>query len=286
MARKFRSGYDFRSAESLSQRDAAEETGDPCACGIRCAERDHEGNAKRCPRPFCDTDTKRVADVIRDMPETYARLRAQLGRTGAAEERVSGSREAPVPLDLQTEAFMREIVHVTCSWEDQVRAVARLSDLPDGPRRDAVALAQACRTLHAHLNTLLALSAEDKLRHVPLKDVTEAITEGCTVTWDTAGEAWAYRLLGGKDAGLEFLALHSRAGGMLGLGRERRRVTEVPCDGCGARTLVQWGAKGGGLEPRISCTACSVSYAGASYDLLLGRVYQAQMKALNDRKAS
>ena len=84
----------------------------------------------------------------------------------------------------------------------------------------------------------------------------------------------------GTAAGLEFLQLHGRARGILGLTRQRRRITEVPCDGCRGKTLVQSEAKAGGWEPLVRCTACPVSYAGSNYDLLMGRVYSTQLAAL------
>jgi hypothetical protein len=255
-----------------------EEGGIACACERFCAERDYQGNPALGPRPFCETDERRIKDAITRLPETYAELRLLLPVTGQQEERVTGSREAPVPVNLDVQAFMRQIVHITCSWEDQVRAAVHLSDLPDGRRRDGVALAQACRTLAAHLPTLLSLPPETKIRFVAPAKVSDL--EPGTWWTDTAGDAWAYSDLDGTGAGLEFLQLHGRARGILGLTRQRRRITEVPCDGCRGKTLVQSEAKAGGWEPVVRCTACPMSYAGANYDLLMGRVYAAQLAAL------
>jgi hypothetical protein len=84
----------------------------------------------------------------------------------------------------------------------------------------------------------------------------------------------------GTAAGLEFLALNGKARGMLGLTRQRRRITEVPCDGCRAKFLEQQEAKAGGWEPVIRCKMCSTMYVGAAYDLLVGRIYKAQLEAL------
>ena len=212
------------------------------------------------PRSFCDTDEQRIRDAIARLPETYAELRLLLPVTGQQEERVTGSREAPIPVNLDVDAFMRQVVHVACSWEDQVRAAVRLSDLPDGRRRDGVALAQACRTLAAHLTPLLALPAETKTRYVP-PSKRDDLEPGSWWT-DTAGDTWTHTDMDGTAAGLEFLQLHGRARGILGLTRQRRRITEVPCDGCRGKTLVQSEAKAGGWEPLVRCTACPVSYAG------------------------
>jgi hypothetical protein len=253
----------------------------PCATGRHCAERDYQGNPGLGPRAFCATDEGRIADAIAGLPETYAQLRLLLPVTGQQEERVTGSREAPVPVNLDVQAFMRQVVHVTCSWEDQVRAAVSLSDLPEGRRRDGVALAQACRTLNAHLTALLSLPAEDKARFEPPSRKLGELPPGSVVQIDSAGDAWVMAAMDGTAAGLEFLQLHGRARGMLGLTRQRRRITEVPCDGCRAKTLVQSEAKAGGWEPVVRCTACPMSYTGASYDLLMGRVYQAQLEALS-----
>jgi|ERR1019366_154692 hypothetical protein len=257
-----------------------DEGGTPCACERHCAERDYQGNPGLGPRAFCATDEDRIRDAIAGLPKTYAELRLLLPVTGQQEERVTGSREAPVPVNLDIQAFMRVIVHVTCSWEDQVRAAAGLSDLPDGRRRDGVALAQACRTLAAHLAVLLSLPSEDKARFAPPTKKLGDLEPGSVVRIDDAGDAWVMAAMNGTDAGLEFLRLHGRARGMLGLTRQRRRITEVACDGCRGKTLVQSEAKAGGWEPVVRCTACPMSYTGASYDLLMGRVYSAQLEAL------
>lgn len=260
------------------QWDESDEGDTPCACERFCAERDYQGNPGLGPRSFCETDERRIKEAIARLPETYADLRLLLPVTGQQEERVTGSREAPIPVNLDVQAFMRQIVWVACSWEDQVRAAVRLSDLPDGRRRDGVALAQASRTLTAHLTPLLSLPTETKVRFVPpskLKDMEPG-------DWwtDTAGDAWAYTDMDGTAAALEFLQLHGRARGILGLTRQRRRITEVPCDGCRGKTLVQSEAKHGGWEPMVRCTACPVTYGGTNYDLLMGRVYSAQLAAL------
>lgn len=264
------------------------ETGRPCACGRRCAEADYLGNPALSPRAFCRTDREWVGRAIGWLPEAYARLALLLPRGDQAGERVSGSREAPIPVAADVEAFMREIVRTTCSWERQVRAVARLSDYPDGRRRDGRELADACRTLgpDGHLDTLLSLEAEPKARWAsPARLAELAETEpdlvlGLDLAFDPAGDAWEFPELDGTDAGLEFLALAGRARGMLGLTRQRRRITEVACDGCGALTLVQHEARDGGWEELIRCTNCPQSYAGQQFTLLMARVYQVQVATL------
>ncbi len=288
--------------------------GTPCACGRHCAERDYQGTPVYGPRAFCETDRGYIGAAIRGLPEAYAELSIRLAKTGQQEERVSGSREAPVPVDLETESFMRHVVLVALTWEELVRSAASLSN-PDlclscdgegilGGRecrscrglgvvrcRPGVALQRACvllggedRDRTGHLGTLLSLEAAEVTRPVPGSKRLAELEPGTTVRIDSAGDAWMQGEMSGTDAGLEFLQLHGRARGMLGLTRQRRRITEVPCDGCRGRTLVQSEAKAGGWEPAVRCTACPVAYIGANYDLLMSRAYQAQMEAL--RQAS
>ena len=113
-----------------------------------------------------------------------------------------------------------------------------------------------------HLATLLSLVAAEVVRPVPGSKRLAELEPGTVVRIDSAGDAWAQGEMSGTAAGLEFLRLHGRARGILGLTRQRRRITEVPCDGCRGKTLVQSEAKAGGWEPLVRCTACPVSYVG------------------------
>lgn len=268
-----------RSRQYMDEAEAEQETGTPCARENQCTDADYQGNGAACNRAFCEKDEQWIGKILAEMPETYTRLRLLLARSQQAGERVSGSREAPIPLATDIDAFMREIVHVTLDWDDQVRAVARLSDYPVGRRRDAVALADACRTLGRSLSTLLSLAPEIKVRHVPMSVLYEAELD-FSIWWDTSGDAWGNVTMDGTDAGLEFLRLSGRARGMLGLNRGRRRITEVPCDDCDATTLVQWEARDGGYEPVIRCTNCPNAYIGKRFELMMGRVYSVQMQRM------
>lgn len=304
-----RRGY-YRAPEPETYDDQAGLT--PCARGMRCEERDYQGNANLCPRAFCETDTRYIARAIKDLPMTYVELRGLLAVSEQAGERVSGSREPPIPIATDVQAFMREIVHVTLSWEERVREVASLSDYAETARkilglgddeevrrRDSVALSDACLTLERYLDTLLSLEPHEFRRAATRKradeiieacgdEVPELVLNGAGLRWtalrpihyDTSGDAWEDIPLDGTGAGLEFLTLNGRARGMLGKSRQRRRVTEVRCDDCKGRTLVQYEAHDGGWEPKVRCTDCPNVYLGPLYDHLMGRVYQVQLEEL------
>lgn len=272
------------------QWDDSETGGAPCASGRGCAERDYQGNPARGPRAFCDTDRRYAGRVIRQLPETYTQLSFLLVPSGQQDERVSGSQEAPDAINTRVQAFMRLVILVAVSWEEQVRAVAGLSEIPAAAVRDGAALARACRLLGGYdddrtgyLDTLLGLEPEAKRRPLPGSTRLLDLEPGTHVVIDQAGDAWENRERGGADAGREFLKLSGRARDMLGLSLQRRKITEVPCDGegCGLRTLVQREAIGGGWEPVVRCTHCPQTYIGAGFEFLIARVYRAQAAALN-----
>lgn len=284
---------DWRDSPSEVRAGSDEEGGESCALGARCYERDYAGNAKMGPRAFCETDRRWVERSIRDLPEDYTCLWFLLVRTSQQAERVSGSKDNALPIAADIDAFMREIVHVALSWETEVRCMARLTDIPDGHRRMGVELSQACQTLTRQFGTLLALPPRDVMRFAArrrVRELAEQMERGEQaglelpepwIRWDTSGDAWEYKSMDGTAAALELLGLHGRARGMLGLTPQRRRITEVRCDGCqGKAALVQREGPSGGWLPVVSCTMCPNVYTGARYDLLMGRIYQAQMAAL------
>lgn len=265
----------------------------PCACGKDCAERDYQGNPALGPRDFCATDERYVRSAVRALPGDYASLSVLLAKSGQQEEKVTGGgREAPVPVALDIDAFMREMVMVAVSWEEQVRASASLSDPEEGNDegrrrwRDGTALQRACDLLAGtgdnpgYLTMLLSLEPEEKRRYVPGNTMLRDLAPGTRITIDSSGDAWGAYEVGGTYAGLEFLRLHSRARGILGLTRQRRKLPEVPCDRCGSRTLFQREAVGGGWEPVARCSACPEAYIGSQFELLMGRVYSEQVRVL------
>jgi hypothetical protein len=275
------------SGDLADQWDDSDSGGVSCACGRGCAEGDYAGNPKVGPRAFCETDATHIGSAIRALPEMYVELRLKLAKSQQQEERVSGSREAPTPLDLRVEAFMRHVILVAVSWEEQVRAAADLSQ-PDGRVRDGIALARACRLLGGdspsrtgHLSTLLMLEPEDKNRPLPGSVMLRELEPGSSVRIDDAGDAWQKREMGGADAGLEFLALNGHCRSLLGLTLQRRRVP-LRCDArdgdgrlCGQLTLVQREALAGGWEPVVRCTACGRAHIGEAFELLMVRWFEA-----------
>lgn len=68
------------------------------------------GNPRRIPNrpPVCDGCRARLVSQLRELPELYALLPAVLARPGGSAEKVSGTREAPVPLSLDVVDLLAE----------------------------------------------------------------------------------------------------------------------------------------------------------------------------------
>lgn len=290
------------------QWDDSDSGGQPCACGRHCAEADNAGNAQVGPRAFCATDTHHIGAVIRGLPGMYTDLSLKLAKEGQREERVSGSRDAPVPVDLEVQAFMRHLVLCALTWEELVRQAADLSN-PDlcpscrgegsiqgrGCRtcqgdgviraRDGAALQRACVLLGGrdhertgYLGTLLGLEPAPVTRPVPGSTRLSELEPGSAIRIDSAGDAWERKDRGGADAGLEFLKLNGRARGILGLTLESRRVAaRCECESIG--TIKQRQAISGGWEAVARCSACGRAYIGAEFEDLMGREFEATQNA-------
>lgn len=303
---------------SYSDWEDSETGGQPCARGRHCAEADYQGNPKRGPRSFCDSDRNIIGSVIRGLPDVYVEVHYKLGKTGQssqqdgrAQERISGGgKEAPVPLDLEIDAYLRHVLLVAGTWEDAVRAALGLSNPDTCPAcrgegetadgrdcqacagrglvktRDGAALQRACELLagqtrehQGHLSGLLALAPVEILRPVPKSRRIWEIPPGSVIRIDTAGDAWQRSEADGTAAGLEFLTLSSRTRGILGQNLKSRRVA-VRCDGCDTiGTLKQREAEAGGWEPVVRCSACPQVYIGKPFELLMAREYQATVEA-------
>jgi len=217
-----------------------------------------------------------VVEAVEGLAEQYVHLYLALPASGAARERVSGTRDAPIPLSAAVEALMRDVVALVTTWAEptaeaagvtgaasprrlgpdvqfrrtwvtvvtveldpsgrpvrdpttgEVFAVARTERGPTVDvltRRDdttGVALTGACRTLAAHVDTLLAL---------PPTWVHE---------WDDqAGPdgSWQPAERSGIDAGLAMLSLRGRIRATLGETRGRDYLAGVACPECGRKLL-------------------------------------------------
>ena len=221
------------------------------------------------PRPFCEPCTRLIAKNLDDLPARYAQLYAELGNKGGngLGERVTMTKEAPVPLRLDIDALMREIVDVLGSWDERVRVTAGLSfpDDEDGRRRrDGTALTAYVETLAVYLSTLLSLQPEPMRRDIPLSEVRPG---DAGVVHVSAQYASVNRDLSGIDAGTEILALHRRCRAKLAE-THRRDHLDVPCPGCDSLGL--W--RDAGSDFAAGCDQCGRQVTYDEYDLWVPQI--------------
>jgi hypothetical protein len=214
------------------------------------------------PRPFCEPCTRLIAKNLDEIPERFAQLHAELGNKGQAAERVSGTREAPVPVRLDIDALMREIITVLASWDERVRQTAGLTFPGTGAtrrRRDGTAVTGYVETLALRLSALLTLQAEPMRRDIPLGEVRPGDTG---VVHVSAEYASVNRELSGVDAGLEILTLHRRCRAKLAETRRRDHL-DVPCPGCDALGL----ERDDGSDHAAECTQCGRQLTPDQYEM-------------------
>lgn len=261
-----------------------------CARAERCSDPQFVQDGPRTvrrpaltPRAFCDSCRDEIGVCIEETPRRWVQVHANIGQLKVLDgDPVSGSQSPPVPLSLDMDAFLREMVAVLVSWEERVRVVAGLSLLDTAVarrRRDGVAVAQACRVLSAHLDALLALTPEPMMRVLDLKTAA-ALPPGTNgVVRPVAGYAEVMCDLSGEDAGLELLWLRARCRGTLGLTGPKPKHLPVPCKACGFTELYEvltWD----GVPEGAKCRQCGDEYSDNEYTIRRGEAYAlAQVRA-------
>lgn len=262
-----------------------------CARGERCASatvvRLDDGTYLRQAalgyRTMCEIDRAFVLRSIEQMPDYHAELFDRLGdKTSSHGPKVSGSRSAPLPVNVTYEALLGEIEYLVPSW---ALRVAILADLQTGvaERRSRaywrLALTPLCVMLAEHLDALLGLDVEPMNRFMGNTEVDEIegahgvhriarnyYTGVATVTLDRDG----------ADAGLEFLQLNARCRWMLGLTGADEEI-HVPCEVCELKGTVVRPDGAAGLADFAECRACGARYFGAQYANLMRDAYEREI---------
>jgi len=191
-----------------------------CARGERCpgAQPDEEGVLQpdwAVEGGFCLRDYRHIARCLDELPEKYVDLRSQMGaKNQQSDDRVSGSRTPPVPVRLDYDELIRDMLLVLCSWEETLRSAAHLTPLDtimSRYRRDEVALPAAVSVLTAHFDRLLALPSAPMRRIRSLRAAAEMPEGTPGLVHPVAGYVEVVVDLDGTDAGLELVSLHYRA---------------------------------------------------------------------------
>lgn len=255
-------GHSERDWRDDAPRD--DEKGHACARKDHCSDyyiEDGRRHPAQTPRAFCDKDARWITACLEALPGCYDALERELGESFKAgtQERVSGSREVPVPPRLDINALMCEYTHVLSSWHERVAAVdslhfpsAKLSRL----RRDRVAVKRAVDAISERMSILFALEEERMARYVRIED---AAGDDAGFVHPAADYAEVDRVLSGADAGEEILRLYGRAVHVLGQFLEKEEMG-APCPQCDSLTMISTAG-----EDRLQCAMCKYQPSRGEY---------------------
>lgn len=218
-----------------------------CRAGRRLCPGPHRGDHVHADDPFCPYHVRRLIEAIGQVEELYIAAWHALepGRSGS--ERVTASREAPLPLVAEADTTMRRLLDAV-SWADDVAEAAGLSD-PPVQGRDGVILSAACRILTAHVDTLLRLPARERA----MVDPEDFLLSGAVY--------WVFPEVDGVGAALEILDAVGHARAWLGRPRGRDHLAGVACPECGRKSLY----RDHGSDTRY-CDGCGERWTKAMLD--------------------
>lgn len=232
-------------------------------CPGPCGRRSHTHT----DQPLCPSCRRQILDALTDLPELYVHLYLALPGAQTATERVSGTREPPVPPDMTVEALMRDIIATVTTWVEPVAEQAGITgtgrprrlapdvrlrntwvtrtetvlDADGQPARDdygdPVAVTHVERAA-----TVAVVSQPDSTSGVALStacrvlaahlDVLLALPATDVMEWDdTAGPdgSWQPVDRDGVDAAFSILSLHDQARANLGHTRGSDHLKGVAC---------------------------------------------------------
>lgn len=243
----------------------------PCARGDRCVNSDSEGKPALGPRVLCTNDRAYLVETINRIPEVYLELCLMIGAKGGVANgpRVSGGgKNPPIPLRVDVDALMRDVIDVISSWDERVRIVMKLSEpIRTRRRQNGFAMATTCEFLAKHVDALLSLESAWMWRNVDDTRVKDLPKDAITVTHDDASWLSYETEMAGADAALELFSLFSRCRSKLGH-TPRHQDLLTPCWQCEQRMLRRWDGSAG-LEDHVECRSCGVRYLGEDLATLM-----------------
>ncbi len=109
-------------------------------------------------RPLCQLCEQAVARALADVPHLYVELRRHTLLKAAAmrSEMVTHSKGSPLPLNAQALHLIDQARWLLCTWEDEVRTIARLTDAARDGVREGMQVQAAARLLASNLTAWLA----------------------------------------------------------------------------------------------------------------------------------
>lgn len=188
-----------------------------CVAADRCRGYDH---ARKVPAwtdglPLCEECLSAAGLDVGRLLLDYRDLANAIPKLSGSGEQVSGTREKPIPLRLDVDALMAEILHVVTTWEEIIRDYSDLG--PVAVRvRPGWAVQAAVRIL------------QPRVRQLAVVGGVEVFPRGCE---DNLTETT------GAEALLHMVWLHQHCQRLLGL---TKLTNNLPgeCSGCGSSNLV------------------------------------------------
>jgi hypothetical protein len=275
-----------------------------CARGDRCIEAEagwEDGHRVFYPamgyRAFCDSCRGFVLRCLEQFPAYYTELGDRIGDKATGHgPKVSGSRTAPLPLNLTVDSLRVDMVNLVASWAARVHVVARLApidtdrSLEDRVRYGAPLIANVdgpftrmCETLGSHLDALLALGPEPMTRFIPIEEADELGGDMWVLRHHHAGYAETVPELSGADAGLEVIRLNARCRWLLGYTGKDEKIAGC-CFACEQLDVLVRPDGAAGLADYAECSACGTKYFGAEYQLLMRDAYERELAGQRERR--
>lgn len=210
-----------------------------CYRGSRCVDAERTENTRRgrlivAAAGLCPSCERVTETAIRELPADYVQLHRMIGKVKrVGSDLVSGSRELPVPLALDVEALLAEIVHESTCWAESVSEVIGADVDTQSLRgyRDAVLVQFAAEHLADHLTVFLALR---DVVHLGWADGQRTTTERH-----------------GHEGAIALLALHHRVRSYTGQTRLTHRLP-APCPRCERLTLQRHDG-----DDLVECATCA-----------------------------
>jgi hypothetical protein len=207
---------------------------DRCA-GVERVAGQKLGAAIAAENGLCVACCGTVERAIAELPRDYVQLSMMLGKTGpAGGDKVSGSRELPVPIRLSVEAVRADIRHQVSCWGELVCEVLCVDwdSRTAGLARPGAVVQRACNLLTGSMSAFLALRGAVHL------------------SWDQEAEEFVPVEQDGLDGALSLLALHHRARFHTGQTRLVHRLS-TPCPRCERLSLERPNG-----SDTVSCGVC------------------------------
>ncbi|MCV7255309.1 hypothetical protein H7J86_24400 [Mycobacterium hackensackense] len=258
-----------------------------CAWGPGCSNpdlRDRDNN----PQPaliadglICEGCLWRLTKTVRAAANDWRRLSDAIGERGAiARQRVHGTRDPGIPINVATESLLHRLVdavdRATSTVESALGMTGAARSRSDSPPDERTAKGYLAVNGKRHTTPSDAFTvAWGANTLLPVLDVlVEAEPQWCQV-WmplpDSDDEADKHPLgqprelieLSGLDIARELVSVHRLVNLQLGLGYLRNK-SEAPCHRCGAETL---GRDNGCWD--IDCTTCGARYTEDEHGFLI-----------------